>query len=351
MVRGRELAVVLPYGVATCAALAVLGSTVVAVGVLPSLQPGGSRALTVSAVLVLAGAPFVGALVRSPASARRWAIGGTLCAAWGFVLAWLPPTPWIGVALASFGVLAAGLAAAVVAIQATPGRYAPVGLVVSLGLAGLALGGPLGRHPWLPWLAAAVALGAGFLLAASRDPAAERGRAAVTPVRGPRGWAAPLLAVASLGFVAGMLVLVGPGADGIVAMALAAALGPAVFGWMADLFGPARLGVAAAVVTAACTAVAGIWPSAAIAGVFAAAGALNIALALLAEGMPERPGLAMGIAAPTILGFTALGAFAVSALGMFSAMADTATIAVALGAIVAAATAGFLRSGAEPRGT
>lgn len=298
-------------------------------GAEPSVAVGAVVLYNVAAFAVQ---PFVGLLLdRRPRPQRAAALGGFVVAAGALLLATWPQSYilalWAGLGNAVFHV-----GCGIPVLRMTPGRAGAVGLFVAPGALGLGLGVAVGRAGGPVWLLAVVlaALCVPVWRGVTRDglaPVASGTPASTVPAVAPGAptragiavagraahagraeWVvtALLAVVATRAFVGTALVFPWRSVTALlVGLTIAAAVGKAAGGLLADRFGRARIGVGALLLAIPLLVVGPASAAAGIAGVFLVNLTMPITLAETADRLPGHEGFGFGLTCLALI----MGAF------------------------------------------
>lgn len=276
------------------------GSVGMQLGHLPAAMPLARVGLLVLAynLLAFAGQPLVGLLADRLRAPRGAVLAGLLlhCAA----LTLSGPLPIVAVVLAGVGSAAFHVGGGALALCAARGRAIGPGLFAAPGVVGLAVGGALavaGYRPVALFLVPLLACAA--VVATVRPPALPYAEREPEPIFEDHDLVMLVLlaaiALRSAAWNAAQFLLAGR-VDLLLALAVAAALGKVLGGYLADRLGWRRWTLGALALAAPLLALGEGRPYALFPGVALLQSATPAAIAATGRLLPRRPGLAAGLA-------------------------------------------------------
>ncbi len=234
------------------------------------------------------------------------------------------------VCLAGVGNALFHLGAGSLALRMRPGCATPAGIFVAPGAIGLFLGTALGQRGFSAlWMTAPVLGAFAVLLLRHEAPALQRRDAPAQPI-GP-GRLMLLLLLSSVAMRSLLSLPLGfaraPGPALVPLMVLAAALGKAFGGVLADRFGWMRMALWAPLLSVPLLIFGSASQAETVAAMFLVSATMPVALAAVAEAFPREPAFAFGLTAAALLvgalpALTPTPAF----LGIRSAMAAAALV-------------------------
>ena len=217
------------------------------------------------------------------------------------------PLPWAALALSALGNACFHVGGGIDSLVRANGRLACGGVFVASGALGVPLGTLAGRAALSPLLPAALLLAGAFLLWRCAPPVTcSEARFHVSPLRLGFGAALTLCLVSVViraygGAVVPMPWRADAGAALFLLPGLAACVGKASGGFLADRFGARRVGVLALAASAPLLTLCSASPLLCAAGLLLFNMTMPVSLGALASRLPHAPGLAFGLSTLALL--------------------------------------------------